>query len=419
MAPAASQVLPNFSGHRLMKTKLDAKTVPGLALADGQSEAFFWDTELEGFGLRLRRRRGAPVRKYVAQYRVAGRSRRVTIGSADKLTLGQAREAARKLLAKVALGHDPQAEREAKRQQQARTFKSVVADYLDAKQPQLRQASFRVSRLYLAGPYFRPLHPVAINAITRTDVAACVRAVSRSHSSITAGAARRALSALFAWAIADGLLGDGANPVDGSHRPADSKPRDHVLTDAELVNVWKACGDGDYGRIVRLLILTGARRQEVGGLQWAELDLDKGEWRLPKERSKNGREHAIALAPEALAILSSVLRGGDYLFGHGSAGFSPWAEGKRALDGRLSGTVRPWRLHDIRRSVATKMADVGIEPHVIEACLNHYGGHRSGIAGTYNRSNYERATAAAFARWAERLMALVEGRDSKVIPLRA
>ena len=115
-----------------MNVKLDAKTVAGLVLADGQNEAFFWDAELGGFGLRLRRRCGAPFRKYVAQYRVAQRSRRVTIGGADKLTPTQAREAARKILAKVALGHDPQAEREAKRQAQARTFKAVVADYLQA-----------------------------------------------------------------------------------------------------------------------------------------------------------------------------------------------------------------------------------------------------------------------------------------------
>ncbi len=403
-----------------MKTKLDAKTVTGLVLADGQNEAFFWDADLEGFGLRLRRRRGGPVRKYVAQYRAAGRSRRVTIGSADKLTPGQARDAARKLLAKVALGHDPQAEREAKRQAQARTFKAVVADYLDAKQPQLRPASFRVSKLYLAGPYFRPLHPMAVSAVTRTDVAAAVRAITRSHSSNTAAAARRALSAFFAWAIADGLLGDGANPVDGSHRPADPEPRDHILTDAELVNVWRACGDDDYGRIVRLLILLGSRRQEVGGMRWAELDLDRGEWRLPRERSKNNREHAIALPQEALAILSSTPRGdGDRLFGFRAAGFTSWADSKKVLDGRLAGTVRPWRLHDVRRTVATGMADLGIEPHVIEACLNHYSGHRRGVAGIYNRARYERATAAAFVRWAEHLTSLVEGRESKVVSLRA
>jgi integrase len=260
---------------------------------------------------------------------------------------------------------------------------------------------------------------MAINTVTRTDVAAAIRTIARNHSSNTAAAARRALSAFFAWAIADGLLGDGANPVDGSHRPADPAPRDHILTPAELVSVWKACGEDDYGTIVRLLLLLGSRRQEVGGIRWDEIDLDADTWRLPKERSKNGREHVIALPPEALAILSSVPQNGDHLFGFRNAGFTSWTEGKKALDGRLAGTVRPWRLHDVRRSVATGMADLGVDPHIIEQCLNHFSGHRRGVAGVYNRSNYERAASAAFARWSAHLIALVEGREqSKVVALR-
>ena len=245
-----------------------------------------------------------------------------------------------------------------------------------------------------------------------------MRAISRSHSTNTAAAARRALSAFFAWAIADGLLGDGANPVDGSHRPADPEPRDHVLTDAELVNVWRACRDDDFGRIVRLLILLGARRQEVGGMRWDEIDLDAGsgacrrsEARMAASTSLPCRKRLWPSCRQRRAWRSPVRlsRRRFYLVDHG----------KQALDGRLAGTVRPWRLHDIRRSVATNMADIGIEPHVIEACLNHFSGHRRGIAGIYNRCRYERATAAAFMRWAEHIMALVEGRDSKVIPLRA
>src|SRR5207253_9231616 len=134
------------------------------------------------------------------------------------------------------------------------------------KRSEWRPVSFRITKLYLTGPYFRPLHPLAISAVTRTDVAACTRAIVRKHSTATAAAARRALSALFAWAIADGLIGDGSNPVDGSHRPADPTPRDHILTNAELVAIWRACGDDDYARIIRLLILLGSRRQEDGGM---------------------------------------------------------------------------------------------------------------------------------------------------------
>jgi integrase len=405
-----------------VKLQLTTKTIAALMLPKGRPEAFAWDAELEGFGLRLRRRSdGGLLRNWVAQYRANGHTRRVTIGGADKITPTQARQAARKLLARVELGHDPQAEKAAKRQQAARTVRSVVASYLEAKRPELRPASFRVAKLYLEGPYFKPLHSTAITAVTRADVATCARAIVRKHSTATAAAARRALSAFFAWTIAEGLLGNGANPVDGSHRPADPAPRDHVLTNAELVAVWNACGEDDHGRIVQLLILLGSRRQEIGGMCWSEIDLDVAVWVLPKERSKNGRAHTVALPPAALAIINTVPHTDrDHLFGDRSdAGYTSWGPTKVALDRRLAGAVRPWRVHDIRRTVATRMADIGIEPHVIEAALNHYSGHRRGVAGLYNRSTYESAVKAALARWSEHVLSLVEERESKQVALRA
>jgi integrase len=403
-----------------VKLKLDTKTIAGLARSKGATEEFCWDAELPGYGLRLRRRNdGGLLRTYAAQYRANGRTRRVTIGSADKLTPTQAREAARKLLARVALGHDPQAEREAKRQQAARTFRSTVDAYLATKQLELRPESFRVTRLYLTGPYFRPLHAVGVGDITHPDIAARLSAIVRKHSTATAAAARRAVSALFKWAMEEGWT--STNPVIGTRKPADPTPRDRVLTDAELVAIWHASGDDEYGRIVRLLILLGSRRQEIGGLRWSELDLDAGTWTLPAERSKNRRPHTIALPPAALAIIRSAPRGErDHLFGDRAAGgFASWHRGKVELDRRLAGSAKPWRVHDIRRTVATGMADIGIEPHVIEAALNHFGGHRRGVAGTYNRSGYERAVKAALARWSEHVLALAEGRESNVTALRA
>jgi integrase len=149
---------------------------------------------------------------------------------------------------------------------------------------------------------------------------------------------------------------------------------------------------------------------------WSELD-DDGTWTLPAGRSKNNRGHTITLPAPALEIIKSVPRTDrDHLFGTWAGdGFTTWSRSKEELDERLASAVRPWRVHDIRRSVATKMADIGIEPHIIEACLNHYSGHRKGVAGTYNRSLYERAVAAALARWSEHVLALVEGRPSKVV----
>jgi integrase len=402
-----------------MKRRLDAKTAAEATLPEGRTDHFVWDDELAGFGLRLR---AGGHRSWVTQYRTAsGRTRRVSLGTVAKLTPTQARDAARKILARVELGGDPQGEREEHRRKAAGTFRSVVDAYLAAREPELRPTSFRISKLYLTEDYFRPLHAMAVNAITRSNVAACIRGIATKHSGPTAAAARRALSAFFAWAIADGLLGDAANPVDGSHRPADPTPRERVLSNTELVAILKTVGrDDEYGRIIWLLALTGARATEVGGMRWSELDLSVGTWELPATRSKNRHAHTITLPPAALAIIGAVPRTErEHLFGsRAGAGFTSWPWRKLELDRRLADAVKPWRVHDLRRTVATGMADIGIEPHVIEAALNHHSGHRRGVAGIYNRSSYERAVKAALVRWSEHVLALVEGRrQSNIVTL--
>jgi integrase len=195
-----------------------------------------------------------------------------------------------------------------------------------------------------------------------------------------------------------------------------------VLSDQELLAIWNAAGDNDFGRIVRLLIASSQRRSEVGGMGWSEVDLALGIWTIPAARAKNGREHTLPLGSLALEIIRSVpqMVGRDMLFGARTArGFTGYAEGKRALDHRLGDQVRKWTLHDIRRTVATRLCDIGIEPHVVEQILNHQSGHRGGIVGVYNKSKYERAVQNAVAAWDRHLRALLDGRDErKVIPIR-
>jgi integrase len=398
--------------------KLDAKTVVALDLA-GKRDLIVFDEELPGFGLRLRASGDRVRRSWIAQYRAAGRTRRVLLGSAEKVAPPDARKAARKILAEVALGGDPQGTKAAVRREAARTVRSAIDSYLQARQPELRPGSYRIARLYLTGPYFRPLHPLAVGSVTRTDVAVAVRAIVGKHSTVTAAAARRFLSAFFGWAIAEGLLGDSANPVDGSFCPDGPAARDRVLADDELVAVWRACEGDDFGKIVRLLTLLGSRRQEVGGLRWSELDLDAGTWALPAARSKNRRAHTIALPAAALNIIRSVPRSArDHLFGDRALdGFTNWVSGKRELDRRLAGAVKSWRLHDVRRTVATGLADIGVEPHVIEQILNHQSGHKGGLHGVYNRSTYAAAAKAALERWGSQVEALASGKPDNVVAL--
>jgi integrase len=268
---------------------------------------------------------------------------------------------------------------------------------------------------YLTKSFFKPLHAIPVDTVTRRDVAARLVVITREHGSIVAARARAALSTFFVWTMQMGIVEN--NPIIGTIQPKGSKPRERVLSDEELAAIWNACKDDDYGRIVRLLILLGARRQEIGGLRFSELDLGNGRWVLQGQRSKNGRGHELPLMPMALDIIKDVPRlvSRDQLFGaRSNDGFTGWDDQKEALDER-SGVIG-WTLHDIRRSVATKLADIGVQPHIIEQILNHQSGHKAGPAGIYNRSSYEREVRNALATWHDHLRALVEGGERKVIP---
>jgi integrase len=394
--------------------KLTAKSVSRLTLPAGKDDVIHFDDAMSGFGFRLRRGSGGKVlRTWVCQYRRAGRTRRALIGRADVLGAEAARAAAKEVLAKVALGQDPQAEKADRRDKDRNSLRTLVEEFLAAKEPRLRARSRVEIKRYLTGGYFKAIHALPIDTITRADVAARVVAIARESGSPTAARARGALSNFFAWAMTMGLT--EANPTVGSAKPAESKPRERVLSDDELSAIWRACGDDEYGRIIRLLILSGARRQEIGDMTWSEIDLERGIFTIPAARSKNNRQHVLPLMPMMREIIDTVpqMASRDQLFGQRSHGFTAWVQGKRALDKRSG--VRDWTVHDIRRTVATKMADIGVQPHIIEATLNHHSGHRAGIAGVYNRSPYEREVRAALAAWHDHLRAIIAGGDRRVL----
>jgi len=144
-------------------------------------------------------------------------------------------------------------------------------------------------------------------------------------------------------------------------------------------------------------VLTGARRSEVGGLRWSEIDLDRGLIVLPPTRVKNGRQHELPLSNQARAVLERQPRRNEWVWG---CEWTSWTEPKAKLDRRLNG-IAPWTLHDIRRSAATHMAELGTMPHVVEAILNHYSGHRAGVAGIYQRAKYQDQMKAALQAWAD------------------
>jgi integrase len=394
-----------------MTIKLTKASIATLTLPPGKSDAIFFDSELPGFGLRVR---AGGSRKWIVQYQLHGhQQRRCTIGSVAVFDPDQARKAAREYLAKARLGQDPQAEKVEAGIAAKQTLGAVVPRYLAEKASKLRATTLRGTQRYLL-KHWKPLHGKPLHKIERRDVA-----VHLGGDALSAAArARTALSALFAWAIEEGLC--DLNPVIGTRVPdAGRLPRSRVLSDAELVEIWNTCRDDDFGRMVKLLILTGARRNEVGGMRWSELDRERGTWTLPGERTKNHRQHTLALPPMAWAIIDAVphRHGLDRLFGASrGAGFDAWTAAKRKFDERVK--IAPYVLHDLRRTVATRMADLGVAPHIIEALLNHVSGHKAGVAGIYNRSSYEREVRAALALWADHVRSIVEGGERKIIPLR-
>jgi integrase len=197
-----------------------------------------------------------------------------------------------------------------------------------------------------------------------------------------------------------------------------------VLTQQELAELWSALDaepNPQFADIVRLLILTGQRREEVGSLCWSEVELDRGLIALPPERTKNSRQHEVPLSRQAKTILARQpkRKGRDYIFGIGEAGFSGWSDCKARLDEALLAARRKanrkakamldWRLHDLRRTAATGMAELGVAPHIIEAVLNHVSGHKAGVAGIYNRARYTAEMRDALERWADHVAALAPG----------
>jgi len=403
--------------------RLTDKTLATLTVPKGKSEAIYFDDDLPGFGLRLR---AGGAARWIYQYDIGSRSRRITMGSTAALTAARARAAAAELHHRVRLGADPATDKAESRARTGETLGALLEVYLAEQREQIKPLSFIQKQRHLL-KHCRPLHGLALAKVDRRTVAAKLTKVATRSGPVEANRVRASLSAFFSWAIGQGFVEH--NPVAGTV-PRKEKARDRVLSPAELQAIWTAtAGDDDYSAIIRLLLLTGCRANEIGGLAYGEIVGDKIV--LPAARTKNGRDHIVPLSAPAQAILAARPRmfGSEFVFGRGDngRGFTGWSSTKVLIDARIKAAgakVKDWVNHDIRRTVATKMADsppdgLGIQPHIVEAVLNHVSGHKHGVAGIYNRASYETEKRAALTLWADKLLKILDGRARKVISLRA
>jgi integrase len=381
-----------------------------LKLPSGSSDFVWWDDRIAGFGIRLR---AGGSRNWIYRYRIGSKQRSVILGSTTSVPLAVARKNASTLEAKVRLGEDPALDRQNAKLEADNTFGVLAAQYLEARKSEWRTNTHKDNERYLIR-YSKPLHRVPITAVSQRNVANLLTGVAKDAGDVAANRLRAALAAFFGWVMREGIrLPDGNVAAYTNKR--EEKSRERVLSNAELKAVWNACADDDFGAAVRLLVLTGQRRTEIGSLRWDEIGDD--EITLAASRTKNGRVHVVPLSEQARTILNRLRRDGrESAFGRRGQGFGDWARGKAAL--HAIAKVADWTLHDLRRTVATRMADLGVQPHIIEAVLNHVSGHKSGVAGIYNRATYDKEKREALNLWAEHVMALVEGRKATVVPMK-
>jgi integrase len=428
-----------------VQIKFTEQTLSTLSVPEGMRDHQWFDTGLPGFGFR---KFASGQAAFFVRYRVRQQQRKVTLSKYTPGILAQMRRRAAEILAEARLGNDARAKNIDKCATDAISLGAAVQLYLDARGAEFAPVWLPEVKRYLER-YWIGFHGRQLSSIERSELIRELDEIARSRGATTADHAKKSLSALFAWAIDRGYV--EANPLSRVKRRSKGGGRERVLSIRELVAVWHGVNEQDeFGRIVRLLILTLQRRSEISDLQEHEVDITaERQITLPATRTKNGKQHVVPLSGPAFQILKSLPRRSDrlFLFGDGQRGFQGWSKAKGRLDisardilapilmGRfkeaagdltdrsmrkarnavapslgyksadaLLHSIMPhWTLHDLRRTGATLMNEFSLaEPHIIEAVLNHIsGGSKGGVAGIYNRASYEVQKRVALDRWGD------------------
>ncbi|MBM3564732.1 MAG: DUF4102 domain-containing protein [Alphaproteobacteria bacterium] len=390
-----------------------------------EGQADWWDSYQPGFGIRLSH---GGSQTWVIQTRVLREGKwsqtRVTLGRYPAMTLADAREKARAVAQQASAGRDPRhaakLDRAAMEAASRETFKSVGEDFIRrwVQRKGRRPATKAAYRTALLGSSVEEWQNRPIASITRREIREKLEATVE-QAPIKANRFLAHWSRFFGWCLEMDLI--EIDPTAGITRPAPEKARDRFLSLEETRAVWAAMTKSEsfMAPVFKLLLLTGQRRGEIAALRWSEvMDLEGGDPRLefPGERTKNHRPHVVPLAAQAAEILreaakhriyGSDRRLSDFVFTTtGDNPFSGFTKAKADLDQAaekiLEASIPHWTIHDMRRTVATHMnGELGIEPHVVEAVLNHISGAaKAGVAGTYNKAAYLPQRRAALSAWA-------------------
>lgn len=361
-----------------------------------------WDATMPGFGIRVHA--GGSIKSYVVMYRIGTKQRKMTLGRTNKVSLAKARDHAKEIFSKAKRGIDEKNIVGNAAADASETFAPTYNKFIaQLRADKLSEGYVKDNERYL-GVYFRRLHPLALTSITRKTVAEELIKITNLYGRTAANRAKASGSAFYTWAMDKGY--EGANPFHGIKGNKTFK-RQRTLTERELKAIWNGLPDNPFGAIVRLLMLTGQRRSEIGGLTTAEINLAKRELVIGEERIKNKTKNKIPLSDPAFEIIEKYYDPQKtFLFGRWDNGpFVGWGKAKTQLDAVLP-INNPWILHDLRRTAKTIMAEeLDIKREITEAILNH---SKEGLEGIYNTAEYIRQKRDALDKYAAHLMEIVE-----------
>lgn len=423
--------------------RITKRAIEGLIASAEQlgKPQFLWDAEIKGFGIKASPKGAC---SYVVQKSIGGREgkdQRVTIGHYPTKHIDEARDEARKAVSNVHDGGDiAEARRQVKQAQKDRLSTELLATfevYLTKRATPGRYWP-EVESLFKNAIIPELGERTPVQAISKRDIRSLIDAKEAKHPD----AARNWFSHLrpfFKWCVERDLI--PFSPMDTLTPPALAGARDRILTEDELKVFWKATEAIGYpfGPFYQLLLLTAQRREEVAAMTWPEMKLGKteGEWIIPKERTKNGKEHLVHLSPSVVSILYGLPTISKFVFTtNGTAPISGYSKAKAKLDKLIAAECASvaagqspdfrqqifqseWRVHDLRRTAASGMAELGFQPHIVERVLNHISGAQGGLVGVYQRFEYADERQKAVEAWSNKLSSLLtHSSRENVVPLR-
>jgi integrase len=423
----------------MARRALTDRTIKAIKPARAGKRSETWDAIVPSLGVRVTDT-GAKSFVLATRYPGSHNPTRRSLGAYGELTLEQARTKARQWLALIQRGIDPAEEEERKRlaedRKRANSFAAVAEDFIRTKLPSERRGAEverAIRREFIPAWGKRP-----VTDITALDVLAIIRPIKErapylAHN--TLGYAKR----LFSWAIDQHVYGLETSPCDRLKPKkiiGERKPRQRVLSDEELFAFWRAASrmPYPYGPLLRMLLLTGQRHSDVAGAPWSEISLDRAEWIIASGRFKSDTSHLIPLTDDTLAILRALprFRGGTFVFtttgGEKPTDIRGWA--KSQLDARMLQTLRalarkrgddpngvklpPFVIHDLRRTMRTRLTQLRIPTEVAEATIGH---GKKGLERHYNLYEYADERREALALWARRVRSIVEPAPANVVAI--